>query len=509
VALGAGWAEIARVIFTESAILGLIGGVTGVALAYLSLPPLLALGGADLPDIMTITIDRTVLLVALGTSVFATLMFACIPVLHFAMPRFQAMDALRGRARSITDGHEGNRSRHVLLVAQVALALVLLVGSGLMIRTFVTLRQVNPGFRNPAHVQTFQLTIPTTLVPHAERAGVHDPERTIRMQQEILDRLAAVAGVQAAGFSSSNDGLPLDGDGRTSAMFVEGRPAVDGVTSLKEIQSVSPQFFETLQTPMIMGRTFDWSDVYQSRRVVLISENLARAEWGSATAALGQRIGTNGTGPWSEVAGVVQDVHHNGLNQPAPETVIFPASARNTVASFVIRSERVGTTGFLNDLRRAVWSVNQNLSLASVQTLDDLYQRSMARTSLTLQLLAITGAMALTLGFVGIYGVVSYTVSQRRREIGIRLALGAEQGEVRRMFVRHALVLVGIGVAIGLGAAMGLTRLMESQLFGVSRLDPPAYAAVSAVLMAAAMVASYIPAHRAARVDPLVALRYE
>ena len=338
---------------------------------------------------------------------------------------------------------------------------------------------------------------------------MHDPEQTIRMQQEILDRLTAVAGVHAAGFSSSNDGLPLDGDGRTSAIFVDGRPADAGVKSLREIQSVSPQFFETLQTPWSWAAPSIGAMSIRVVASVLVSENLARNEWGSATAALGQRIGTNGSGPWSEVVGVVQDVHHYGLNQPAPETVIFPPSARNTVASFVIRSERVGTTGFLNDLRRAVWSVNQNLSLANVQTLDDLYQLSMARTSLTLQLLAITGAMALTLGLVGIYGVVSYTVSQRRREIGIRLALGAEQGEVRRMFVRHALVLVGIGVAIGLGAAMGLTRLMESQLFGVSRLDPPAYAAVAAVLMASAMVASYIPARRAARVDPLVALRYE
>jgi len=179
------------------------------------------------------------------------------------------------------------------------------------------------------------------------------------------------------------------------------------------------------------------------------------------------------------------------------------------VASFVVRSERVGTTGFLDDLRKAVWSVNGNLSLASVQTMGDLYQRSMARTSLTLQLLAITGGIALMLGLIGIYGVVSYAISQRRREIGIRVALGAERGEVRRMFVKQALVLVGMGVAIGLVAALGLTRLMESQLFGVGPLDPLSYGTVSLMLLLTAVVASYIPARRAARVDPLVALRYE
>ncbi|MBI1873903.1 MAG: FtsX-like permease family protein [Acidobacteria bacterium] len=239
-----------------------------------------------------------------------------------------------------------------------------------------------------------------------------------------------------------------------------------------------------------------------------MSENLARAEWGSARAALGKRIGPGSSGPWSEVVGVVKDVHHNGLNQPAPETVIFPVVASET-ASFVVRSERVGTAGFLEDLRKAVWSVNGNLSLASVQTLGDLYQRSMARTSMTLQLLAITGTMALLLGLIGIYGVVSYAVSQRRREIGIRLALGAAQGEVRRMFVRHALVLVGVGVAIGLAAAVALTRLMASQLFGVSPLDSLTHLAVALVLTAAAGLASYLSAQRASALDPAEVLKGE
>lgn len=508
-ALGAGWVAVARVVFAESAMLGIAGGLGGVAVAYLSLPLLLSLGAADLPGIMTVTIDPTVLIVALGVSVLATVLFALIPVFHFALPKLRVASELRGGVRSITEGREGNRSRQLLVVAQVALALVLLVGSGLMIRTFVTLRQVDPGFRDPAGVQTFQLTIPAAVVPDPERAGAHDPERTVRMQHEILDRLAAVPGVASAGLASSNDGLPLDGDGRSGTIIVEGKSQVEDANPFKEFQAVSPGFFETMQTPVVAGRTFDWNDVHQRRDVVLVSENIARAEWGSGSAALGKRISTNRNGPWLEVVGVVADVRHNGLSQPAPETVIFPAFARNTVASFVIRSERVGTTGFLEELRRAVWSVNANLSLASVRTLDDLYRGSMARTSMTLQLLAITGMLALVLGLVGIYGIVSYAASQRRREIGIRLALGARSGEVRRMFVQHALALVGIGVAIGLGAAAGLTQLMESQLFGVSPLDPLTHVAVAILLVAAAGLASYLSARRASRLDPVEVLRGE
>ena len=503
-ALGAAWTAIARFVFAENAILGLAGGAAGGAVAHFSLPFLLLLGADYLPSIMTVKIDLTVLLAALAISVLATIVIAFIPIFRFARPQPQLRDALHRSGRAITEGQEGNRLRHMLLVAQVSLTLILLIGSGLMIRTFVTLRQVDPGFRDPATVQTFQLTIPTADAPDAERA-----ERTLRMQHAIVEAIAAVPGVRSAAFSSSNDGLPLDGDGRTSVIFVEGKVTDDRLPPPKEIQAVSPHFFETLQTPVIAGRTFDWSDVHQRRRVVLVSENLARAEWGAAGAALGKRISVNRTGPWSDVIGVVKDVHHNGLGQPAPETVIFPAFTRNAVASFVIRSDRVGTIGFLNDLRRAVWSVNGNLSLASIQTMGDLYQRSMARTSLTLQLLAITAGIALMLGLIGVYGVVSYAISQRRREIGIRVALGAAHGKVRRMFVRQALVLVGMGVAIGLVAALGLTRLMESELFGVGPLDPLSYVSVSLMLILTAMIASDLPARRAARVDPLVALRYE
>ncbi len=274
----------------------------------------------------------------------------------------------------------------------------------------------------------------------------------------------------------------------------------------KEIQFASPRFFETMMTPLVAGRAFEWGDVYQRRPVALVSDNFARAEWGSAAAAIGKRISQRQAGPWLDVVGVVKDVRHNGLNEPAPETVILPPIARAT-ATFVVRSERAGTSGFLDELRRAVWSVNGNLSLASVQTLGEMYERSMARTSMTLKLLAITGVLALVLGLVGIYGVVSYAVAQRQREIGIRIALGASYGEVRRMFVRNALALVAVGVGIGLPAAAVLTRLMESQLFGISPLDPPTHLAVALLLVTSAGLASYLSARRASALDPVEVLK--
>jgi putative ABC transport system permease protein len=500
-ALGARWADIARVVLAENAILGLAGGALGVALALVSLPYLLALGGDDLPYIMTARIDLTVLLVALAVSAIATFVFACLPVLRFARPQMQLAESLHGGARGTAESHDGNRVRHMLLVAQVALAMVLLVGCGLMIRTFVTLRQIDPGFRDPSSVQTFQLTLPASTADEDPAAGP-----IIRMHQAIAERLATVPGVQSAAFTSSNDGLPLDGDGRANSIFVEGRIVGDTLPSPKEIQFASPGFFETMMTPLVAGRAFEWSDVYQQRPVALVSENFARAEWGSSAAALGKRIALRQAGPWLDVVGVVKDVRHHGLNEPAPETVILPPIARET-ATFVVRSERAGSTAFLDELRRAVWSVNGNLSLASVQTLGEMYERSMARTSMTLKLLATSGLLALALSLVGIYGVVGYAIAQRQREIGIRIALGAGSGEVRRMFVRQALALVAAGVGIGLAAAAVLTRLMESHLFGISRLDPATHLAVALLLVVAAGLASYISARRASALDPVDVLK--
>jgi predicted lysophospholipase L1 biosynthesis ABC-type transport system permease subunit len=244
----------------------------------------------------------------------------------------------------------------------------------------------------------------------------------------------------------------------------------------------------------------------------MLSESLARELWGTPSAAVGKRIREFPSMPWQEVIGVIQDVRENGVDHKTPEIVYWPSLGENIYGPSpvnVIRSERAGTESFLNQVREAVWSVNSNLPVASVRTMQEVYGESLARTSFTLVMLAIAGGMALVLGIIGIYGVISYAVSQRKREIGIRLALGAQQGELRRMFVRYGLTLAGVGVVIGLGSAVVLMRLMKSLLFGISPLDPLTYASVPVVLVTAAVLASYLPARRASAVDPMDALRAE
>jgi len=251
----------------------------------------------------------------------------------------------------------------------------------------------------------------------------------------------------------------------------------------------------------------------------MISENLAREMWGTPSAALGKQLREFSTMPWHEVIGVIQDVRERGVQDKAPEIVYWPPMmeylfGRKTTdtartVTFVIRSERAGTEAFLNEVRQAVWSVNSNLPLASVRTMEEVYDKSVARTSFTLVMLGIAGAMALTLGIIGIYGVISYTVSQRQREIGIRLALGAQGGDVLQMVLKRGAKLALVGVVIGIGAAFGLTRLMTNLLFGVTAHDPMTFVAVAALLVLVALLACYIPARRAMLVDPIVALRDE
>jgi hypothetical protein len=273
-------------------------------------------------------------------------------------------------------------------------------------------------------------------------------------------------------------------------------------------------------TRMIAGRDFTWTDLYEKRHVAMVSENLAREFWGAPRAALGKRIRVGTTDAWREIVGVVGDVYDNGVQVKAPPMAYWPAlmdgwlfgddnKYATIVAMFAIRSNRAGTEGLLAETRQIIWSANGKQPIFLASTLKELYDQSMARTSFTLVMLAIAGAMALVLGIIGIYGVIAYAVSQRTREIGICTALGAPPAVLLRAFVRQGLLLTGIGAVLGLAAAAGLTRLMSSLLFGVTALDPVTYAAVSALLITAALVASYLPARQATAVDPVEALRAE
>jgi putative ABC transport system permease protein len=507
-ALGAGRAAIARVVLAEAMLLGGLGGAAGVAVAYAGLPVLVALGGDALPQVMSVRIDLIVLLVSAATALLAIAVAVSVPLLQLALGRVQHAETLRG-ARAASDGGAGLRAREVLVVVQVATALVLLNGSGLMMRTYSELRRVEPGFRAPEAVQTFQLTVPVSGPLEGEEGEPHRA-RLLATLRDILDRLSAVGGVDSVGFASGNDGLPLDGDGRQLSMvpYVDGVRATDGVPRLWEVQNVSPGLLETMQTRIVAGRGITWDDIETQREVMLVSESLARREWGSMEAALGRRVSASPDDPASEIIGVIEDVHHDGLTQPAPHTVVFPPRARDT-ATFAVRSHRAGQADFQRDLRAAIWSVNPHLAMARPQTLGAMYRRAMSRTSMTLWLLGMTGGLALLLGMVGVYGVVSYTVTRRRREIGIRLALGARRADVSGMFVRHALVVVGVGVLIGLAASAGLTRLIASQLFGINPMDVPTRVAVGLGLLAAASLASGLSAWRGAALEPSEVLRAE
>ena len=505
-ALGAGWGRIAREMLMESVALAMMGGVLGLGLAYAALRALIAMGPATLPRLNEITIDTTVLAFTLGVSLLAGLLFGLVPTLKHAGPHLAW--ALRGGGRTMSQSKERHRARNTLVVTQIALALVLLVGSGLMIRTFEALRNVQPGFNQPEHVQMFRIFIPP--------AQVEKPELVLRMQEEVRNKLAGLPGVKSVGFANS---APLEGFDPNDLLYAEDKSyAVGEIPPIRRFRFVSPGFIGTTGTRLIAGRDFTWTDVFDLRHTALVSENLARELWGSPSAALGKRIREGMKDSWREIIGVVGDVYDNGVHEKAPTIVYWPSMMEQfwgeklwiqRAVTFVIRSDRAATESFLTEVRKTVWSVNPNLPVYFVRTLKDIYDRSMSRTSFTLVMLAIAGAMALVLGLVGIYGVISYSVSQRTREMGIRMALGAQHNQLARMFVRYGLVLAGIGIAIGLGAAIGLTRFMTSLLFKISPVDPITYLAVALALAMAVVIACYLPARRAAGVDPVQALRAE
>jgi predicted permease len=311
----------------------------------------------------------------------------------------------------------------------------------------------------------------------------------------------------------------MDGDGWHDPILIQGRTYAEGeFPPLRLFKFVSPGFLKTLGTPLVAGREITWTDTYNKTPVAMISEKLARENWGEPANSLGKRIQVSTKDDWREIVGVVGDVHDDGVNKKPPTCVYWPLlqarfesddiSVRRDVA-FILRTPRAGSEAFLKDVREAVWSADANLPLANVRTFDYFYKRSMARTSFTLIMLGVAGSMALLLGVVGIYGVIAYSVSQRTREIGIRMALGAQQPAVTGMFVRQGLLLTSVGVGCGLIAAVLVMRLMSSLLFNVNPVDPVTYGAVSIGLVFTAWLASYVPSRRAATVDPVDALRAE
>ena len=389
-ALGAGWGRIAMELMFESVILGVLGSLLGLALAYAALQVLVAMAPTGLPRIHEIGIDLPVLGFTFAIAIFSSLLFGSIPIFKYAGAHLNT--GLREGGRALSQSRQQHRARNVLVVVQVGLALVLLICSGLMIRTFRALEHVPPGFTGPDAVQTFRFYVPETEIPDSDR------ERLVRMEQELMGKLGAIPGVTSVSFSSD---IPMDGRGSNDILFAEDHAYAEGqLPPLRRFKFVSPGFLATMGTPLIAGRDITWEDTYQKIPVAMISENFAKEYWHDARNALGKRIRVASTDDWREIVGVVGDVYERGVDQPAGSSVYWPVmmdrfegqkeELRRGIA-FAIRSPRAGSQAFLNEVRQTVWSSDPNIPLANVHTLGYFYTQSMARTSFTLVMLGSGG----------------------------------------------------------------------------------------------------------------------
>jgi predicted permease len=500
-ALGAGRGRIALEQLAESLTLGLMGGTLGLGLAYFGVRLLVAIGPAGLPRLHEITLGPPVVAFALLCALGTSLLFGTVAVVGRRVPsRIE-------NARGATPAREQLRGHRILVVGQVAMALVLLVASGLMVRTLLAIQSVEPGFTRPDQIQMVRISLPQVLA--------REPERVIRLQKDILDRLAAIPGVAAVGFASA---LPLENHRNGVVVAVEGVTGPERTAPNRAYRHASPGLFAAQGSRLLAGRDFTWDDVFDQRRLAIVSENMARESWGEPRQALGKRIRIGQNSPWTEVVGVVENIHADGLHQPAPATVYAragvepaangPSTVRRAV-TLAIRSSRAGSQAFLKEVAAAVHAVNASVPLADVRTLEDAYRRSMAQTSFTVTLIGIAAAMALALAVVGVYGVLAYAVARRRHEVGIRLALGAQPGAVRALFVRQGLLLTSLGGILGLVSSAALSRWISPLLYDVTALDPLTYAISCAALAGGAILASVVPASRAASVDPMSTLRSE
>ncbi|MGD8866960.1 MAG: ABC transporter permease [Gemmatimonadales bacterium] len=510
-AIGAERRQISGQYLLESVLLGLLGGAVGLGLAYGGLQSLVAIAPADLPRLDEVSLDPVVLSFTLGISILSGLVFGLFPVLRWGY--VDLVGALKEGGRGGSARRERGRTRNTLVVGQITLALVLLIGSGLMIRSFQAIRRADPGFRNPEEVLVLGVSVPGSVA--------ESPDQVAQAHELIAHRLKEIPGVLSVGSSSS---VTMDGRGGYDPIFVEDFPLSEGqLPPIRRFKWIAPGYFETMGNPVVAGRTLSWADIHNRTPVIMVTENFAREYWGDPADAIGRRIGTGmAPGSWREIIGVVGDVRDDGITQDPVAVIYWPMMLEDFWADqrgdapfvtrtqrYAIRSPRVGTAAFLRETKDAALSILPNQPLTSVQTLSELLRDSMARTSFTLVMLGIAAAVALLLATVGVYGVISYVVSQRTREIGVRIALGAESARVARMVLKQGLLLAVVGVTLGLVAAYGLTRLMTGLLFGVSAVDPLTYAVVAVCLSGVALLASYVPARRASRVDPIEALRIE
>ncbi len=496
-ALGAPRARLLRQLLTESLLLSLMGGVAGLALAYWSIRAFAGFSPANVPRADEIRLDSLALLFTFGATTLAGVLFGLIPALHASKPDVQ--NALKEGGRGAGAGAGRHRTRSLLVVAEVALSLLLLIGAGLMIRTFISFQRVNPGIRTD-HLLTMKLALPY--------AKYREPQQQAAFFQQAMERIKALPGVQSVGAVSD---LPLSGEGGVYTFTIEGRPSTSTQDDPVAVwRAVNPDYFRTMGMQLRRGREFTERDQPGAPEPVIINETLARRFWPGED-PIGKRVQIYDLEPrpWREIVGVITDIKSVDLSADPAAEIYAPFSQRPRTQMTLIARTTVKPEELAAAMRAAIQSADKEQPVYRVRTMEQFFSDAVAAPRATMFLLGMLAVAALILAAVGIYGVMAYAVTRRTREIGVRMALGARGDDVLRMVVKQGMRFALAGVAIGLAAAFALTRLMKDLLFGVRPTDPATFAALALLLTGVALLACYLPARRATKVDPLIALRQD
>ncbi len=495
-ALGASRVRVVRQLLTESVLLALVGGGLGLLLAVWGVDLLVAFSPENLPRIKEVAIDWRVLAFTLFVSLLTGIIFGLFPALSTSKPNLT--ETLKEGSRG-TMGAKGQRLRALLVVSEVALSLILLVGAGLLIKSFLRLTHVDPGFA-PTNVLTMQLSLTRMKYP--------EPQQTAAFFQELISRIEALPGVEAAGTVTE---LPLSGQDNDTFFTIEGKPPVafGSLENDANIRIISPDYFRAIGIPLLKGRSFTERDSEKAPNTIIVSDSFARRFLPNED-PIGKRLTIDFGKPWTgEIAGVVGSIRHSSLAQePFGEMYVNHAQTPAPMTNLVVRAAG-DPTKLTAAIRNEVQSLDKDLPIYNVKTMEQRISESAAQPRFRTLLLGLFACVALLLASVGIYGVISYSVTQRTHEIGIRLALGAQARDVLRLVVRQGMVLALIGIVIGLIGAFAVTRVMASLLYGVSATDPVTFVGVSVLLAGVALVACLVPARRATKVDPMIALRHE